>query len=313
MNDVIVSIVCITYNHEGYIADAIESFLAQRTDFKYEILIHDDASTDGTARIIRKYAEQYSDIIKPIFQKENQYSKGAKVSDYLLERAVGKYIAVCEGDDYWISLNKLQKQVDYLDRNPECSVCVHAALRVSPNKKRKIRQSRPNMGNKVFTVEEVIEREGGLFPTASFVYRRELAISRPAFYYNSPVGDYPLIVFLALQGSVYYLDERLSAYRVNVKGSWTDRLSRDRPKMADVYLRRCNMLDELNRYTGKKYENSIRKTKHKNQFKYLLEQGDYPKILEEFDSLDRTSKMRMALRRCSPSLYERLLRIWKAL
>ena len=98
----LVSICCLTYNHAPYIRDAIEGFLMQKTNFPVEILIHDDASTDGTADIIREYETRYPDIIKPIYQTENQYSKGVKISrEYQFSRARGKYIALCEGDDYW--------------------------------------------------------------------------------------------------------------------------------------------------------------------------------------------------------------------
>ena len=115
-NEILVSICCITYNHEKYIRDAIEGFLMQKTDFPFEVLIHDDASTDGTADIIREYETKYPDIIKPIYQTENQYSKGIKISaTYNYPRAKGKYIALCEGDDYWIDPYKLQKQVDFLE------------------------------------------------------------------------------------------------------------------------------------------------------------------------------------------------------
>jgi len=100
--DPLVSICCLTYNHAPYIRDAIEGFLMQKTNFPVEILIHDDASTDGTADIIREYETRYPDIIKPIYQTENQYSKGVKISwEYQFSRARGKYIALCEGDDYW--------------------------------------------------------------------------------------------------------------------------------------------------------------------------------------------------------------------
>ena len=100
--DILVSISCITYNHEKYIRDALEGFLMQKTDFKYEILIHDDASTDNTAKIIREYEEKYPDLIKPIYQKENQWSKGNYriSSTFNIPRAKGKYIAFCEGDDF---------------------------------------------------------------------------------------------------------------------------------------------------------------------------------------------------------------------
>lgn len=98
LSDILVSICCITYNHEDYVAEAIEGFLMQKTDFNFEVLIHDDASTDGTAEIIKKYQKRYHDIIKPVLQIENQYSKGVKInSTYNYPRAKGKYIALCEG------------------------------------------------------------------------------------------------------------------------------------------------------------------------------------------------------------------------
>ena len=118
--NVLVSICCITYNQEAYIRDALEGFVKQKTNFRYEVLIHDDASTDRTAEIIREYEEKYPDLIKPILQTVNQYSLGlTNVSGtWNFPRAVkngSKYIAMCEGDDYWIDEHKLQRQVDYLE------------------------------------------------------------------------------------------------------------------------------------------------------------------------------------------------------
>jgi len=124
--DPLVSVCCITYNHEKFICDAIEGFLMQKTDFPFEIIIHDDASTDGTADIIRKYEEQYPGIIKTICQTENQYSQGKKpMAEFVFPKARGKFIALCEGDDYWTDPLKLQKQVDFLENNPEYVVCYH--------------------------------------------------------------------------------------------------------------------------------------------------------------------------------------------
>ena len=114
----LVSISCITYNHKQYIRDAIEGFLMQITNFPVEILIHDDASTDGTAEIIREYEKQYPWLIKPVYQTENQYSKhNGIISKIQYVRALGKYIAFCEGDDYWTDPYKLQKMVDFLESN----------------------------------------------------------------------------------------------------------------------------------------------------------------------------------------------------
>jgi len=123
--NILVSISCLTYNHEPYIRSAIEGFLKQNTTFHFEVLMHDDASTDHTASIIREYEEKYPDIINPIYQIENQYSKGVWVSGvYQFPRAKGKYIAICEGDDYWTDPLKLQKQVDLMEKYHAASMCV---------------------------------------------------------------------------------------------------------------------------------------------------------------------------------------------
>ena len=111
LDKVMVSVICNTYNHEKYIKSALDGFVMQKTNFEYEVLIHDDASTDSTADIIREYEKKYPDIIKPIYQSENQYSKKVPISKtYQYSRAKGKYIAICEGDDYWTDPFKLQKQ-----------------------------------------------------------------------------------------------------------------------------------------------------------------------------------------------------------
>lgn len=121
-----VSICCATYNHVLFIRQCLDGFVMQKTKFPIEILIHDDASTDGTQDIIREYEAKYPNIIKPIYQKENQYSKGVKVSlVYNYSRVKGKYIALCEGDDYWTDPYKLQKQVDFLESHPDYVMCSH--------------------------------------------------------------------------------------------------------------------------------------------------------------------------------------------
>ena len=115
-----VSIRCITYNHEPYIRQCLEGFVMQKTNFRFEAIVHDDASTDGTAAIVREYAEKYPDIIKPILETENQYSKhDGSLNRIMMESCTGKYIAFCEGDDYWIDPLKLQKQVDFLESHSD--------------------------------------------------------------------------------------------------------------------------------------------------------------------------------------------------
>lgn len=127
MQEPLVSICCVTYNHAPYIKQCIESFLMQETTFQIEILIHDDCSTDGTTEIISDYEKKYPDLIFPLYEEENQYQKGkaSEIDFYNYKRARGKYIAYCEGDDYWTDPLKLQKQVDFMEDNPEYAICFH--------------------------------------------------------------------------------------------------------------------------------------------------------------------------------------------
>jgi len=264
---IIVSISCIAYNHEKYIEDAIEGFLMQKTNFRYEILLHDDASTDRTADIIRKYEMKYPEIIYPIYQKENQYSKGVKVGKFNRSRARGKYIALCEGDDYWIDPLKLQKQVGYMEKHPECSMCFHAAYKVNENKKKMRRHIRPAKRDKEFSVDEIIMGGGGLFSTNSVLYLGKNKINRPDFYNNAPIGDYPMAIYMALKGKVFYMDEFMSAYRVGNKKSWTNKITYDYEKAKKYYDRLELMFDEINKYTDYKYKDTIKKVKMKTKLK----------------------------------------------
>ncbi|OWU91982.1 MULTISPECIES: glycosyltransferase [unclassified Flavobacterium] len=119
----IVSILCDTFNHEKFITETLEGFLNQKTTFPFEIIVHDDASTDNTASIVTEFAQKYPLIIKTVLQKENQYSQKINFwSDITFPMAQGKYIALCEGDDYWIDELKLQKQVDFLESNPDYAI-----------------------------------------------------------------------------------------------------------------------------------------------------------------------------------------------
>ena len=280
-DEIMVSISCITYNHEKYIAGAIDSFIMQRTNFKYEILIHDDASTDRTAEIVREYESMYPGIIRAIYQTENQYSKGGRVSRFILDKAKGKYIAACEGDDYWADVNKLQKQVDYMESHPDCSLCVHGAYHVSADNKRLKSVSRACKKDKLFSAEEVIEGGGGLFPTNSFLYPSQYAVNRPDYYYKAPVGDYPLAIFLATQGTVYYIDRFMSAYRTGVAGSWSNTVLRSPKKIAAHFDQIATMLDAVDAETDYIYTEAIERTKKKNNFQVLLMRQEYNKIRSE--------------------------------
>lgn len=137
MNNPLVSILCVTYNHVDYIKDCLEGFVKQKCDFEFEVLIHDDASTDGTQGVIKEYWDKYPDIIKPILQTENQWSKkpGGINLRFNYPRASGKYIALCDGDDSWIDEKKLQKQINFLENNSDFSVVCSAYMLIENGEK----------------------------------------------------------------------------------------------------------------------------------------------------------------------------------
>ncbi|WP_300890780.1 glycosyltransferase family A protein, partial [Paramuribaculum intestinale] len=139
-NTPLVTICCITYNHAAYIRECLNGFLMQETNFKFEVVIHDDASTDETQSIIKEYCEKYPNVFSPIFQHVNQYSRGIKsiIQTFCVPKFRGKYIAMCEGDDYWIDPYKLQKQVDFLESHPDYGMCYTKVKRYNQQNKKYI-------------------------------------------------------------------------------------------------------------------------------------------------------------------------------
>jgi glycosyltransferase involved in cell wall biosynthesis len=216
----LVSICCIAYNHDGFIRDAIEGFLIQETTFPVEILIHDDASADGTADIIREHEAKYPQLIKPIYQTENQWSKGNKPGHINLARAKGEFIAVCEGDDYWTNPQKLQMQVTALGAAPDCSACIHNAWELDWATGSKqifnttCRKTR-------FTMREMFRHEF-VVPTASMVIRTSLweKSSRLSASWSGKtlVGDRPMQLLLLDSGTFVYIDKVMSVYRRHAGG-----------------------------------------------------------------------------------------------
>lgn len=268
----LVSIDCITYNHENFIRDAIEGFLMQKTTFPVEILIHDDASTDKTADIIREYENKYPDIIKPIYQFDNKYSKGISVSEtYNFPRARGKYIAMCEGDDYWTDPSKLQKQVDFLEVNSDCSLCFHASKHIKNNNLNdySIHKPRSIPKDNRFEMKDVILGGGGFMATNSMVFHREHILERPIWMDKAPVGDGPLMLLLATKGKIGYIDEVMSVYRVmSSSTSWSASMQ-DRLRRRNHHYAILEMWDNFDDWTKKKYSSIIFQKKMKNRWGYF--------------------------------------------
>lgn len=255
---IMVSICCITYNQEKYIAEAIESFLMQKTNFKYEILIHDDASTDNTVKIIKSYEEKYPELIKPIYQKENQYSQGKSPLENLYGIAQGKYIAICEGDDYWIDKDKLQIQFDYMEKNPDCGGCFHGGECRSARTGKKNNTITPYKEDKVLTPNETIPGGGGLVPTNSIFCKAELLKNFPEFYKGRSVEDYQIQIHISANKYAYYMSKIMSVYRVEVPGSWTMSVKQNTKEERIAGINKVkNILREFNKYSNGMYSKAV--------------------------------------------------------
>lgn len=218
----LVSIRCLTYNHAPYIRQCLDGFVMQKTNFKFEAIVHDDASTDGTADIVREYATKYPDIIKPILETENQYSKHDGSLSRIMNAAVSpsaKYIAMCEGDDYWTDPYKLQKQVDFLEMNPEYSICYHPV---------KIFNQKDNILLDDFITKDMpsntdildLAKENYIH-TVSVVYRydQDVALDMNRLAPLS-FGDYALHMLTARNGKIMKLPDIMAVYRYGI-GVWS--------------------------------------------------------------------------------------------
>ena len=258
-----VSIVCTAYNHALYIRDTLDGFLSQKTNFAFEIIIHDDASTDETPNIIMEYYRRFPGIIIPILQKVNQYSKGTRIFSTFLNPIIrGKYIAHCEGDDYWIDPEKLQKQFDALEENQTCDICFHPAKALYPNGTSRIMCLHSKSKKKIFSIGDVILGGGGFMPTASLFYRKEIRTSVDAFferYGRFPVGDVMLQFLASKRGGALFLTMVGSVYRVNSIGSWSSRMRKDSDFASKTRKNSILWNEKLNEFTDHEYNYFFRK------------------------------------------------------
>lgn len=211
----LVSIRCLAYNHEKYIRKALEGFVMQKTNFRFEAIVHDDASTDNTASIIREYAEKYPEIIKPILETENQYSKhDGSLSQIVNAACKGKYIALCEGDDYWTDSYKLQKQVDFMESHPDYTMCFHNA---TEHFETGYISDKPfsTITNRDYSGVEIYKK--WIVPTASVLLRKDIFFNQ--FYQNAKsnkdfiYGDIVLFLSCAHEGKIRGFSDCMSVYR----------------------------------------------------------------------------------------------------
>ena len=278
-NDIKISIICNAYNHEKYIRYALEGFIMQRTSFRFEVLIHDDASTDSTADIIREYEQQYPDIIKPIYQSVNQYSQHIFISrTYQLPRAKGKYIALCEGDDYWTDPLKLQKQYDFLEANPDYTLCGTAATMLNLRDNKEEEQFLIASDRDVSLEEIIVEENGRIFPTVSVLVHKEIFAEYPEWMqFFSSIGDLPLLINAGLKGKIRMLSDNTCVYRWFTESSWTVSMQ-NAEKRINLENEMINAFESLDRTTDGKYSRYIKKRLNKCEFNKLYWKRDYKNL-----------------------------------
>ncbi len=220
----LVSVTCITYNHEHYIRKAIDGFLMQITNFPFEIIIHDDASTDRTAVIVQDYANQHPGLIRAILQEKNQYSKGVKpYSNIVIPKALGRYIAICEGDDYWVDPLKLQKQIDFLEANPDYGL-VCSDIKIIDKNNNKVsdypfyakQKLQYKSGDVFFDL-----LQGNFINTLTVCVRADLLqpLMKEANDRNlNFIYDYWIWLRISQKSKVKFMDEKFAAYRIHDQG-----------------------------------------------------------------------------------------------
>lgn len=244
--DFLVSVRCLTYNHSAYIEDAMNGFCMQKTDFPYVCVILDDASTDGEQEVIKNYlAANFEEISKDMIEETENYNLyfarhidnkncyfvvyflkwnhfGKKPKGPYLERWENnsKYVAYCEGDDFWIDNRKLQKQVEYLERNHDYTMICSRTKYFSQKKKRFTKEQYCRIGDGVLKTKDVIYRQGLYISTCSILFRHSLMDHYPVYCRECLIGDYPLQIYAAVKGHIYYFDKVMSVYRVDNSDSW---------------------------------------------------------------------------------------------
>lgn len=240
---------CYTYNHSKYIREALDGFTMQQTSFPFVCIIVDDASTDGEPEVLSQYLEENFDLNDTLIVrqensddymmtfarhrknvncyfavyllKNNHYSIRKPKYQYYEDFFRGiKYLAICEGDDYWIDPMKLQTQVDYMEKHPDCTMTCSRAKRFSEKKGKYISEQYCRKSDGILSPVDIINRTGLYIPTCSIVYRPWLKDNYPDYCHNCKVGDYPLQITAAMKGNVYYFNRSMCVYRIDNSSSW---------------------------------------------------------------------------------------------
>jgi len=265
----ILSVCLITYNHNNFIRQTIESLLMQKTSFPFMIVIGEDYSTDDTADIVMEYVNKYPRIIKAICNSQNIGAMANLIKT--LQECEGKYIAYCEGDDYWTDPYKLQKQVDFLEANPECSLCCHMVGRINCENGVEEMSDLINE-NRYLTNEEIILAHGMKTPTLSYLFRNQHIKNLPIWVQKAPIGDIPLVYYLMMNGKVFCFKDKMGIYRINSPNSWS--VSQRKSSLLKTFKFRIKydaFIQAFNEYSNCRYKKELALSDaHRSRLKLLF-------------------------------------------
>lgn len=210
------------YNHGKFVAHAIEGVLMQKTDFKFRLIIGEDCSTDDSRTIVDRYSRMHPNIVHPIFHEKNLgASENTRI---LLQECHGKYLALCDGDDYWTDPFKLQKQVDFLEKNPDFMICFHnTEEKYDEGLKESFLYCAPTQ-KQVSTTEDLL-RDQNFIPTCSAVFRNKLISKMPEFFFQLGMGDWTLHILNSEFGKINYINEVMAVHRLHANGIWSQNAS----------------------------------------------------------------------------------------
>lgn len=310
-----VSVLCTAYNHEQYVAQALESFVSQETSFPFEVLVTDDASKDRTPEIIAEYAAKYPGVIRYFHQEENLFSHGINIFPALLfKEARGEYYAWCEGDDYWIDSKKLQRQIDFLDSHPEYSGCVHNSYYEFCGSDRPNELLVPASQDRDIGFETIIQGLHKSFHTSSIVVRASVINPPPDFYdtaFSHGFTDYAIGLQMALSGKIRFLDTPMSVYRrTSNDESWSSGYCGNYDKLTGFVAGEIDMMQVLLPHLDEEQKRLTEEEILKREYELLYLRGKVDEMVKPpYDRLYKQEPLRFrfntTLKRLFPALHRR--------
>lgn len=267
-----VTVCCVCFNHETFINDAINSFFQQKTSFPFKVIIYDDNSTDNSRKLIDKWKNNYPQLIEVIYADENQYSKGNRPLDFILDNVSTEFIAFCEGDDYWFSSNKLQTQFDTLENTPQSDVCFTAAYTLFDDIISKNNYGYHGKEKKIISKEKVIKVSAGLMPMASIFLRSQCLLEYKKIYplfFRKYLRHSAIQILASERGGAVYIPEYTTVYRSMHENSWSFSNAYNFDAKFNSYIEFLNRNKYLNKITKYKYDTLFQKVSRRKLFEFI--------------------------------------------